>query len=126
MKAQAFERLQEELNKAQEVRSNLALITEPKNYTIWVFVNDSVTTYYFLLKELKLKDEQCEKLSRVRNELEAELEDLTASLFQVCFKLFYIQMLETSKQIGVVVLLNTGLLIGCDIKMQIVRNSQGR
>ena len=91
-----------------------------------VFVNDSVTTYYFLLKELKLKDEQCEKLSRVRNELEAELEDLTASLFQVCLKLFYIQMLETSKQIGVVVLLNTGLLIGCDIKMQIVRNSQGR
>ena len=91
-----------------------------------VFVNDSVTTYYFLLKELKLKDEQCEKLSRVRNELEAELEDLTASLFQVCFKLFFIQMLETSKQIGVVVLLNTGLLIGCDIKMQIVRNSQGR
>ena len=91
-----------------------------------VFVIDSVTTYYFLLKELKLKDEQCEKLSRVRNELEAELEDLTASLFQVCFKLFYIQMLETSKQIGVVVLLNTGLLIGCDIKMQIVRNSQGR
>ena len=91
-----------------------------------VFVNDSVTTYYFLLKELKLKDEQCEKLSRVRNELEAELEDVTASLFQVCLKLFYIQMLETSKQIGVVVLLNTGLLIGCDIKMQIVRNSQGR
>ena len=91
-----------------------------------VFVIDSVTKYYFLLKELKLKDEQCEKLSRVRNELEAELEDLTASLFQVCLKLFYIQMLETSKQIGVVVLLNTGLLIGCDIKMQIVRNSQGR
>ena len=36
------------------------------------------------MQELKLKDEQCEKLSRVRNELEAELEDLTASLFQVC------------------------------------------
>ena len=36
------------------------------------------------LQELKLKDEQCEKLSRVRNELEAELEELTASLFQVC------------------------------------------
>ncbi|KAJ7330236.1 RAB3A interacting protein [Desmophyllum pertusum] len=32
--------------------------------------------------ELKLKDEQCEKLSRVRNELESELEELTASLFQ--------------------------------------------
>ena len=39
---------------------------------------------YFILQELKLKDEQCEKLSRVRNELEAELEELTASLFQVC------------------------------------------
>lgn len=31
VKAQAFERLQEELNKAQEVGSNLALITEPKS-----------------------------------------------------------------------------------------------
>lgn len=50
VKAQAFERLQEELKKAQE--------------------------------ELKLKDEQCEKLSRVRNQLESELEELTASLFQ--------------------------------------------
>ena len=37
------------------------------------------------MKELKLKDEECEKLSRVRNELEAELEELTASLFQVCY-----------------------------------------
>lgn len=50
VKAQAFERLQEELKKAQE--------------------------------ELKLKDEECEKLSRVRNQLESELEELTASLFQ--------------------------------------------
>ena len=31
VKAQAFERLQEELNKAQEVRSNLALITAPRS-----------------------------------------------------------------------------------------------
>ena len=34
-------------------------------------------------QDLKLRDEECEKLSRVRNELESELEDLTASLFQV-------------------------------------------
>ena len=39
---------------------------------------------FIAVKELKLKDEECEKLSRVRNELEAELEELTASLFQVC------------------------------------------
>ncbi|KAK3752323.1 hypothetical protein QZH41_010342 [Actinostola sp. cb2023] len=33
-------------------------------------------------QELKLKDEQCDKLSRVRNQLESELEELTACLFQ--------------------------------------------
>lgn len=42
------------------------------------------------MQELKLKDEQCEKLSRVRNELESELEELTASLFQVCFEINYL------------------------------------
>ena len=49
-------------------------------------LSSTTILYYFLLKELKLKDEQCEKLSRVRNELEAELEELTASLFQVCLE----------------------------------------
>uniref|UniRef100_A0A8C9JW38 RAB3A interacting protein like 1 n=1 Tax=Panthera tigris altaica TaxID=74533 RepID=A0A8C9JW38_PANTA len=34
-------------------------------------------------KELKLKDEECERLSRVREQLERELEELTASLFEV-------------------------------------------
>ncbi|XP_077600271.1 guanine nucleotide exchange factor for Rab-3A isoform X3 [Stigmatopora nigra] len=33
-------------------------------------------------KELKLKDKECERLSRVRNQLEQELEELTASLFE--------------------------------------------
>ncbi|ESO92177.1 hypothetical protein LOTGIDRAFT_217030 [Lottia gigantea] len=33
-------------------------------------------------KELKLKDEECEKLSKVRYQMEEELEDLTASLFE--------------------------------------------
>jgi len=32
VKAQAFERLQEELKKAQEVRTNLVLITTPRSY----------------------------------------------------------------------------------------------
>ncbi|EDO38302.1 predicted protein, partial [Nematostella vectensis] len=50
VKALAYDRLQEELSRAQQ--------------------------------ELKLKDEECEKLSRIRNELESELEELTASLFQ--------------------------------------------
>ena len=35
------------------------------------------------MKELKLKDEEVIKLSSLRNELESELEELTASLFQV-------------------------------------------
>ncbi|CAN9499387.1 unnamed protein product [Ophioblennius macclurei] len=34
-------------------------------------------------KELKLKDKECERLSQVRNQLEQELEELTASLFEV-------------------------------------------
>uniref|UniRef100_A0A8C9PIK5 RAB3A interacting protein like 1 n=1 Tax=Spermophilus dauricus TaxID=99837 RepID=A0A8C9PIK5_SPEDA len=34
-------------------------------------------------KELKLKDEECERLCRVREQLEQELEELTASLFEV-------------------------------------------
>lgn len=34
-------------------------------------------------QELKLKDEEVTRLSRIRGEVEAELEDLTASLFQV-------------------------------------------
>lgn len=35
-------------------------------------------------QELRLKDEECERLSKVREQLERELEELTASLFEVC------------------------------------------
>lgn len=38
-------------------------------------------------KELKLRDEEIERLSRIRTDVETELEDLTASLFQVSAKL---------------------------------------
>lgn len=34
-------------------------------------------------KELLLKDEECERLSKIRDQLGQELEELTASLFQV-------------------------------------------
>lgn len=37
----------------------------------------------FVRKELLLKDEECERLSKVRDQLGQELEELTASLFQV-------------------------------------------
>lgn len=37
----------------------------------------------YCLQELKLKGEECERLSHVRNQLEQELEELTASLFEV-------------------------------------------
>ena len=78
VKAQAFERLQDELSKAQQVwKSNNFTSAIPES-------NRWVSMFCLcLLQELKLKDEQCEKLSRVRTELESELEDLTASLFQV-------------------------------------------
>ncbi|XP_062849244.1 guanine nucleotide exchange factor for Rab-3A isoform X2 [Trichomycterus rosablanca] len=38
-------------------------------------------------KELKLKGEECEKLSLLRNQLEQELEELTASLFEEAHKM---------------------------------------
>ncbi|XP_056595753.1 guanine nucleotide exchange factor for Rab-3A isoform X2 [Triplophysa dalaica] len=38
-------------------------------------------------KELKSKDEECVRLSHVRNQLELELEDLTASLFEEAHKM---------------------------------------
>lgn len=34
-------------------------------------------------EKLKLKDEEVERLSRIRQDVETELEELTASLFQV-------------------------------------------
>lgn len=34
-------------------------------------------------EELKLKDEEVVKLTRIRQDVESELEELTASLFQV-------------------------------------------
>ncbi|KAM4845146.1 guanine nucleotide exchange factor for Rab-3A isoform 4-T4 [Thomomys bottae] len=38
-------------------------------------------------KELKLKDEECERLYKVREQLEQELEELTASLFEEAHKM---------------------------------------
>ncbi|XP_057409878.1 guanine nucleotide exchange factor for Rab-3A isoform X2 [Balaenoptera acutorostrata] len=38
-------------------------------------------------KELRLKDAECERLSRVRTQLEQELEELTASLFEEAHKM---------------------------------------
>lgn len=38
-------------------------------------------------RELKLKDEECERLSKVRDQLSLELEELTASLFQEAHKM---------------------------------------
>uniref|UniRef100_A0A8C4X100 RAB3A interacting protein (rabin3) n=1 Tax=Eptatretus burgeri TaxID=7764 RepID=A0A8C4X100_EPTBU len=55
VKEKGYERLKEELTKAQQ--------------------------------ELKLKDEECERLSKVRDQLGQELEDLTASLFEEAHKM---------------------------------------
>lgn len=45
-----------------------------------------VCAFFFTPQELKLKDKECERLSQVRNQLEQELEELTASLFEVSRK----------------------------------------
>ncbi|XP_072905432.1 guanine nucleotide exchange factor for Rab-3A isoform X6 [Hemitrygon akajei] len=42
---------------------------------------------WYVEAELKLKDEECEKLSKVREQLEQELEELTASLFEEAHKM---------------------------------------
>lgn len=42
-----------------------------------------VCLHVCVCKELLLKDEECERLSKVRDQLGQELEELTASLFQV-------------------------------------------
>ena len=38
--------------------------------------------------ELQLKDQECGKLERVRDQMEQELEELTASLFEVCLSVY--------------------------------------
>uniref|UniRef100_A0A3Q2NX23 RAB3A interacting protein like 1 n=1 Tax=Fundulus heteroclitus TaxID=8078 RepID=A0A3Q2NX23_FUNHE len=42
---------------------------------------------FITFQELKLKDKECERLSQVRNQLEQELEELTASLFEEAHKM---------------------------------------
>ena len=39
-----------------------------------------------LLQELRNRDDQCKALSRVRDEVDLEVEELTASLFEVMKK----------------------------------------
>lgn len=51
---------------------------------IWLsFYCVAVRVCVCVWKELLLKDEECERLSKVRDQLGQELEELTASLFQV-------------------------------------------
>uniref|UniRef100_A0A8C5H3M1 Guanine nucleotide exchange factor for Rab-3A-like n=1 Tax=Gouania willdenowi TaxID=441366 RepID=A0A8C5H3M1_GOUWI len=56
------------------------------NVTMWKrkVVNAAHVSFF---QELKVKDEECERLSRVRIQLEQELEELTASLFEEAHKM---------------------------------------
>ena len=36
-----------------------------------------------MFQELKLKDDECKKLTRIREQMSEEIEELTASLFEV-------------------------------------------
>ena len=49
----------------------------------FLFICVCVCVCVCVWKELLLKDEECERLSKVRDQLGQELEELTASLFQV-------------------------------------------
>ncbi|XP_036153853.1 rab-3A-interacting protein isoform X3 [Myotis myotis] len=64
VREKGYERLKEELAKAQ--RFCFSRMSYSWNHT-----------------ELKLKDEECERLSKVRDQLGQELEELTASLFEI-------------------------------------------
>lgn len=46
-------------------------------------VCNDVTLLWLVLQELKLKDDECKKLSRFRQQMSEEIEELTASLFEV-------------------------------------------
>lgn len=50
------------------------------SFVLWCIF---VCLHVCVRKELLLKDEECERLSKVRDQLGQELEELTASLFQV-------------------------------------------
>lgn len=45
-------------------------------------------------QELRLRDEEVVRLSRIRQDVESELEDLTASLFQVNTQFFYTELYD--------------------------------
>jgi len=45
-------------------------------------------------EELKLKDEEVTRLSRIRQDVETELEELTASLFQVSHHVILVRELK--------------------------------
>ncbi|XP_059539581.1 rab-3A-interacting protein isoform X3 [Myotis daubentonii] len=68
VREKGYERLKEELAKAQ--RFCFSRMSYSWNHT-----------------ELKLKDEECERLSKVRDQLGQELEELTASLFEEAHKM---------------------------------------
>lgn len=53
-------------------------------FSVLFFICVFCSCHCMCLKELKLKDEECERLSKVRDQLGQELEELTASLFEVC------------------------------------------
>jgi len=42
------------------------------------------------VQELRIKNEKCEKLSEMQNIVDAEIHELTASLFQVTYKLSFV------------------------------------
>jgi len=51
-------------------------------------------------EKLRLKDEEIAKLSRIRQDVEAEVEELTASLFQVSYQFRIKKSLFYGKTIG--------------------------
>uniref|UniRef100_A0A8C1JR74 RAB3A interacting protein (rabin3) n=1 Tax=Cyprinus carpio TaxID=7962 RepID=A0A8C1JR74_CYPCA len=58
-------------------------------FSVLFFIFVFCSCHCMCLKELKLKDEECERLSKVRDQLGQELEELTASLFEEAHKMVH-------------------------------------
>ena len=64
---------------------------------VCAYVRAYVCVHLCVCKDLLLKDAECERLSKVRDQLGLELEELTASLFQVVrYHTTHIMMLRTA------------------------------
>lgn len=55
---------------------------------------------YFFIKDLELREEEVFRLRKIRDEVGSEIEDLTASLFEVIFLVFKYVLVTVIEKLG--------------------------